>query len=228
MKAFLQKTYLRFFENDLLKSIMFFIFLVTVGVVVAHYFDTDLLRSWVTQFGIWGVVIYIVAKSLALIIAPISGTPIYIIGAFVYGPFAGMMYSFIGDMLGAVVSFYLARKIGRVWVDKLFSKKEEGVMMRLMDMFSSPKGIFLSHIFCVTFPDILNYAAGLSRASFKTYMLIHTPFTLAVIAAISYGSFLVTMLGSHGLIMLTVVGLCGAVAGMWFMTVYSKVSLKKK
>jgi uncharacterized membrane protein YdjX (TVP38/TMEM64 family) len=211
-----------FAEKDFVKSVIAFLLIVSVALVALKYFDIEILKSWVEKFGLWGVLVFISAKALALIVAPINGTPVYILGALSYGPFLGFVYSFIGDMIGAVVSFWLARKIGRVWVDKLFSNKEEGMISRLLNMFATPKGVFLGHIFFVTFPDILNYAAGLSRVTFRTYMLIHAPFTAAVILVVSYGSGLVFMLGTKGIAIVSVLGLLAIAVGIWLMNMYSK------
>lgn len=211
-----------FAEKDFIKSVFVFVILISVVFVALKYFDVDILKEWTTTLGIWGVLIFIVAKALALIVAPINGTPIYILGALAYGPLAGMFLSFIGDMIGAVVSFSLARKFGRQWVDRLFSNKEEGMIARLLNMFATPKGVFFGHIFFVTFPDILNYAAGLSKVSFRTYMYIHAPFTLAVIAVVSYGSSLVFMLGKSGIAIVSIAGLLAISVGVWVMNIYSK------
>ncbi len=211
-----------FAEKDFVKSVIGFLLIVSVALIALKYFDIEILKSWVEKFGVWGVLVFILAKALALIVAPINGTPIYILGAVVYGPFVGFLYSFTGDMLGAVVSFYLARKIGRVWVDRLFSNKEEGMIARLLRMFSTAKGVFVGHIFFVTFPDILNYAAGLSQVTFRTYMLVHAPFTAVVILIVSYGSGLVFALGAKGIAIVSVAGLLAIGVGVWFMNIYSK------
>lgn len=211
-----------FAEKDLIKSILVFTVLIGITVVSLKYFDVEVLRNWIETFGLWGVLVFITAKSLALIIAPIGGTPIYILGSVAYGPFLGFVYSFAGDMIGAVVSFYLARRFGRVWVDKLFSQKEEGMIARLLKMFETWKGVLIGHIFFVTFPDILNYAAGLSRVSFRTYMLVHVPFTAVVIAIVSYGSGLIVLLGAKGIILVTVAGLMAIGLSVWVMNWYAK------
>lgn len=209
-------------EKDFIKSIVVFCIIILIAFVSLKYFEIEMLQRWVDSLGFWGIFVYIIFKSLALIIAPISGTPIYILGAVAYGPFLGFILSFIGDMIGAVVSFWLARKFGRVWVDKLFSAKEEGVIAKLLNMFATTRGVFIGHIFFVTFPDILNYAAGLSRVSFRTYMLIHAPFTAVVIAIVSYGSGLIVLLGTSGVAIITGVGLSAIIISIWLVNKYSK------
>lgn len=211
-----------FAEKDFIKSVLIFIILIGVAVASLKYFDVEVIRVWVEQFGFLGVFVFILAKSLALIIAPIGGTPIYIMGSVVYGPFLGFLYAFIGDMIGAVVSFWLARMFGRAWVDKMFSDKEEGMIAKLLNMFTTWKGVLVGHIFFVTFPDILNYAAGLSRVSFKTYMLVHAPFTAVVIAIVSYGSGIIILFGTKGVLLVTVAGLSLIGVSVWIMNWYAK------
>lgn len=211
-----------FAEKDFIKSVVVFIILIAVAVASLKYFDVEAVRGWVEQFGFWGIFVFILVKSLALIIAPIGGTPIYIMGSVVYGPFLGFVYAFIGDMLGAVVSFYLARRFGRAWVDRMFSDKEEGMIVKLLNMFTTWKGVLVGHIFFVTFPDILNYAAGLSRVSFKTYMLVHAPFTAVVIAIVSYGSGLILLFGTKGVLFVTIAGLSLIGLSVFVMNWYAK------
>ena len=221
------KKIILFTKNDLFKSLgTFFIFLV-VAIVVMHYFSIDTLRGWVDSFGVFGILIFILAKTSALVFAPINGTPIYLVGWIAYGPVWGFFWSIVGDTLGAIISFFLARKIGRVWVDKIFSGHEEGIIKKILNMFSTKKGIVYGHVLCAAFPDILNYAAGLSKTSLRTYLAIHIPFNIVGILGVMYFSDIILGLGSKGIIWIMLAGVLLAVLGLWIINKYfSKVEVE--
>lgn len=214
------KKIILFTKSDLFKSLSVFAVMLFLAIITIHYFDIEVIRKWVTSFGIFGIIIFILAKISALVFSPINGTPIYLIAVVAYGPFWGFVWSLIGDTLGAIISFYLARFIGRTWVDKMFSNKEENIIQKLLNLFSTKKGIVYGHLVCFAFPDILNYAAGLSKSSLKRYLSIHIPFNAVGIIGVMFVSDIILMLGKKGLISVTILGVTFAVFGLWIINKY--------
>ncbi|MFA7216398.1 MAG: VTT domain-containing protein [Candidatus Paceibacterota bacterium] len=207
-------------------GIVFGIFLVYISF---KFVQVDMISEFIDRLGIFGPLILIFAKVLTLVVAPINGTPFYILGAAIYGPVWGAIYVFIGDMIGAAASFAIARTFGRGIVLKLFSKKEEALIPKILDSMSTVKGLFIIHVVLITFPDIVNYVAGLSKVKFRTFMLVHFPFALFFAFATSYATTILLNIKGIGTAPLIVFSFVAAALGIYFLQKYGNLlSAQKK
>lgn len=81
---------------------------------------------WMLQFiasmGLCDKAVFIPLQALQVIVAPIPGEVLNIIGGYLYGTVSGVMWSTIGTTLGSFVAFFLSRKFGKPFVDKFVDK----------------------------------------------------------------------------------------------------------
>lgn len=95
---------------------------------LAAYADKDTLTAFLDRVGNawWAPLaflgLYLVAPPLGL---PVS--PLIISGAVVFGAFWGSVYNYIGCVLGAGVSFHVARGLGRSFVEHIAGNRLERV-----------------------------------------------------------------------------------------------------
>lgn len=150
---------------------------ITLGalILVAIFVDISTLREWVGRAGVWGPVVFMTLKASTIIIAPLSGGPLYPTVGLLFGFWPGILYTFIGDIIGVSVNFYLSRKYGQRLVSKFISFKEEGLLTKIISYISDAKGFFHA---CLTFfamPELLAYAAGLSKLPYIKFVTIWAP-----------------------------------------------------
>lgn len=136
-------------------------------------FDIDEVRARIEEAGIWAPLVLIAAKASTIIIAPLSGSPLYPIGGALFGFWKALLYLVIGDMIGGTVAFLLARFFGRSVVHKLLGG-QENLVSQALEMMSSIKGFLLARLCFVSFPEVPAYAGGLSRIPFVPFLLIYT------------------------------------------------------
>jgi len=82
-----------------------------------------------------------------------------------------MALLYIAGMLSAVINFWIARKFGRVWVERLIGTKD----IKELDHFVSLTGkkmLIVARIFGYPFFEIISYAVGLTNMPFKVYYII--------------------------------------------------------
>ncbi|MBT3412773.1 MAG: TVP38/TMEM64 family protein [Candidatus Jacksonbacteria bacterium] len=131
----------------------------------------DEFQKFVTDLGMWGpfaLVGYVIA---AHVVAPLAGTPAAIVGAAIYGVPLTVLYIFTGGMISSVINFYISRKLGRQWVVKLAGEKT----MKKIDKFVVVAGVPLlvaSRLLGFSLFDVVSYAFGLTKMSFKKYYTI--------------------------------------------------------
>nr|WP_281393998.1 TVP38/TMEM64 family protein [Texcoconibacillus texcoconensis] len=109
------------------------------------------------------------------------------VGGLAFGVIPGFIATFIGAMLAAIISFFVARKLGRAFIKKAWSEKMKGVQEQLRK-----RGwlyvMLLRFVPVINF-DLLSYSAALSSIRFQ-HFLIGT--ALGIIP----GTVVMTLLGS--------------------------------
>jgi uncharacterized membrane protein YdjX (TVP38/TMEM64 family) len=140
------------------------------------------------SLGVWGPLIVILLVILEIVVAPVPGTLIYIAAGYAFGSVWGAVYVYIGAVIGAILAFYIARRYGRPFVEKIVPPDK----LEPYDEFFRRRGILLLWIgFALPiFPsDIMSFVAGLSNVSLKKFSII------AAVASIP-NVFLLTYVGS--------------------------------
>ena len=146
-------------------------------VVIAYFVNLSSVKIWVEQAGAWGPLIFILLKISTLVIAPLSGSPLYPLVGLLFGFWPGVLYVLIGDVLGYTATFFISRFFGRKLVNKFISDKEEGILTKVISHASTPKGFFHACLTLVAMPELLSYGAGLTKLSYLPFIAILTPIT---------------------------------------------------
>lgn len=140
------------------------------------------LRDYITGFGSYGFLVYILIQAIQVIIVIIPGDIVIIGAGFIYGIPLGFVLSYLGLMLGSVIVFYISRIFGYEIVSKLISIKKIERISEILNSTKGTVGLFL--ICCIPFipKDLLMYVAGLTPINasrlFLVYGLSRIPTTL--------------------------------------------------
>ena len=130
------------------------------------------IEEWVAARGIAAPLFFIGVQTVQVIVFIIPGEVPQIAGGYLFGAWMGTVYSLIGILIGSIVNFYLARLLGVPFV-RLFFKDEQVARMRTLA--ASPRYSILLFVFFLIpgIPkDALTYAAGLTRLSFLSFLII--------------------------------------------------------
>lgn len=133
--------------------------------------DPEKIRELIIRSGTWGPLVFIALQIVQILIAPIPGQVIGLIGGFLFGPFLGLLYTIIGATIGFSLVFVLARKLGRPFVELFVDKKN----MERFDHLSEEKGawVFFFIFLLPAFPDdLIAFIAGLTTIPIRTLILI--------------------------------------------------------
>ena len=158
-------------RGTILKLIVVVAALGLVFVLVRVFNVRDLLRSvldWIDDTGIWAPLIftglYIVATVLFL-----PGSILTLGAGFLFGVVLGTVYVSIGSILGASAAFLLGRTVARDWIR---SKVESNPRFAAIDDAVGREGwkiVGLTRLSPIFPYNLLNYAYGLTKVSFKGY-----------------------------------------------------------
>lgn len=127
---------------------------------------TERLRG----FWPWTPVVSLLLLTVETIIPPLPAWPMLIANATIYGIWGGIALSWLGGLMGAISTFWIARTFGRSYVERRLKPEH----LKAVDSVSRDKGfiiLLLARIFPLTSLDILSFLAGLSSITFPRFLL---------------------------------------------------------
>jgi uncharacterized membrane protein YdjX (TVP38/TMEM64 family) len=126
--------------------------------------------EWARDHRVSGAIILSLAYVLACILA-IPGSLLTLGGGFALGLVVGFVAVFFGANVGALAAFLLGRTLARGWIEK---KVAASPKFQAIDQAVGAQGFKMVLLLRLSpvFPfSILNYALGLTRVSFRDYVL---------------------------------------------------------
>ncbi|MFR8868692.1 TVP38/TMEM64 family protein [Paraclostridium sordellii] len=158
--------------GKVLKILISIIILLILGTIICKILSMNIgvedIQEYVSSFGRLAPLVYIIMFALV----PLTLFPDSILaigGGMVFGLFKGYIYTLIGALIGATISFYISRKLGRAFVKKLTKEKLDNI-----EELINSKGFFIVLILRLVplFPfDIISYGSGLTSIKYKDFLL---------------------------------------------------------
>jgi uncharacterized membrane protein YdjX (TVP38/TMEM64 family) len=160
--------------KNIIKSIVFILLLVVLFLSpfiwdYEHFFKIDTMRQFLDEAGFLAPAVYILAMATAVVISPIPSLPLDVAAGAYFGPIPGTIYSVVGATGGAVVSFLIARSLGREFIAR-FIGGHINFCVACSDKLLT-KVVFLSRLLPVISFDVVSYGAGLTSMSLKKFTL---------------------------------------------------------
>jgi len=151
--------------------------LAIIGMAIAwrDRFDVAALQTWVEGAGAAAPLAFIAVYATATVLF-LPGAVITMAGGALFGPVWGTLWNLTGATLGASLAFLIARYLGADWVARRAGPR----LSRLNDGVAAEGWRFITFVRLVPlFPfNLLNYALGLTRIPFITYVLASALFML--------------------------------------------------
>ncbi|MEM4244780.1 MAG: TVP38/TMEM64 family protein [Candidatus Nanoarchaeia archaeon] len=163
-------------KKELIKdALVVLVILALIGILVFYVQRTfespanaaEKLKS----LGALGPLVIIVLIIFEVMVAPIPGSFLYVASGFAFGTFWGTLFSYIGQMAGTLIAFYISRRFGRPIVERLVKKEK----LDYYDCFFHQGGKVVLGI-CYLLPvfpvDIMTFVTGLSSMKWKKFIII--------------------------------------------------------
>lgn len=127
-------------------------------------------KDFILGFGPYAPIIFIGLQVFQIVLAIIPASPLILIGGYIFGSFLGSIYSIIGIAIGSLITFTLAKRLGRPFVEKVINKK---YIKKFDDVEENNLAISLFVLFFLPMlpNDAFCYVAGLTKMCYKKYIL---------------------------------------------------------
>ncbi len=146
--------------------------------------NTAVLRVWMEQLGFLAPLAFFLLNVIQIVVAPIPGYPVQVLGGILFGFIPGSIYTVGGMVAGGVLAAWLGRCLGRPWLEKRLGAETLAHWNEVahIDSFWTWWVILL-----IPLGDIPYFLAGLSRIKLSTFtwaiLLSRGPFTVLIVWA---------------------------------------------
>ena len=134
-------------------------------------FDTEALRVWIDQFGVFAPLVFVLVQATQVVVAPIPGQIVALVAGYLFGAVAGTVYSLVGVLIGSAIAFSLAKRYGRPFVENVL---HEDILTRF-DGFVDRVGIpgLIVFVLIPGLPDdAICFLSGLTTWRLRTFMAV--------------------------------------------------------
>jgi uncharacterized membrane protein YdjX (TVP38/TMEM64 family) len=167
-------------QKKVLTNLLIPALLVATIVVFAYLLrslELEAITNAIKEQGALGWFIFIFFISVSVVFSPVNALIIMPIALISYGYFLAASLTFLGNIIGGTLNFYIARKFGRPIVEKIVGEK----LIEKVDEFTEVagwKGFLILRILGSNYYDYVSYAAGFTNLKDKVYFAITIPTSL--------------------------------------------------
>ena len=140
--------------------------------LVSFASNPEILRVWMQDLGIWGILIFGIFNFLQVVFAVIPGGPFELAAGYILGVVPGTLLCDITMTISSVVVFLLVRKFGIRFVELFVSRRQIENMGFLKDNQKVQSVLFFIFLLPGTPKDMVTYLAGLTNLSLKSWIFI--------------------------------------------------------
>ncbi|MBD1910923.1 MULTISPECIES: VTT domain-containing protein [unclassified Leptolyngbya] len=136
-------------------------------------------QQYVHRAGVWAPLVYILLCAVSLVVAPLSGSSIYVLSGALFGRADGFWLSLLGCLLGCHLNFLLSRHYGRKVIARFIGARNVIQLDRLTRQLKSQHSVFYMAMVMPLAQDIVSYAVGLTKIRYPDFflaLLLSSPF----------------------------------------------------
>jgi len=122
------------------------------------------IRAWIIGAGPMAPIAYVTFFAAQILIAPLPGSFLSVLGGYLFGFGAGLFLSLLGLAIGASLALLIGRKLGRPLLERFFDRSDLIRWERKLRL-RSPLIWFVLFLFPV--PDLVIYVAGLGTTPLR-------------------------------------------------------------
>jgi uncharacterized membrane protein YdjX (TVP38/TMEM64 family) len=126
--------------------------------------------AWIDSLGFWGPLIFVLLYAAATVLF-VPGALLTVAGGAIFGLLEGTVVVFGAAMLGSGLAFLSGRYVARSWIESRLRDSEKFAAIDHAVGQQGLKIVFLLRLSPIIPFNLINYALGLTRISFRDYML---------------------------------------------------------
>jgi uncharacterized membrane protein YdjX (TVP38/TMEM64 family) len=111
---------------------------------------------------------------LQVIICIVPGQPIQLAASYLFGVFKGYLISIVGAVIGVIISFYIAKILGRDALEAIFGEEKVSDYHRKLNSGKGLMAVLLIYLIPGVPKDLVAYVAGISDMRIRPFIIVST------------------------------------------------------
>jgi len=132
--------------------------------------SVDMIAGYIRSFGIYAVIVSFLLMMFQSLAAPLPAFLITFANAAIFGWWQGAILSWTSSMAGAALCFYIAKILGRDFVEKITSKFALNSVDGFFEKYGKHTIVICRLLPFISF-DYVSYAAGLTSMNFIPFFI---------------------------------------------------------
>ncbi|NJO57942.1 MAG: TVP38/TMEM64 family protein [Richelia sp. RM2_1_2] len=186
------------FTSNLKKILLATFFVIILYLIMAFALQTiglDNAQQFIQETGVLAPIVFIALCAVSLILAPLSGSSLFVVGGTLFGKHNAFLLSYIATLIGCSANFWISRKFGRKVAQRFIGKANLDELDRFIDRLKSNRSIFYIIIIMPLSQDIISYAIGLTKIKYTHFLIALILSSTIIISGYVYiGSSILEML----------------------------------
>lgn len=129
------------------------------------------IRDLILSFGPYSILAFIGLQILQVVIFFIPGEVVQVAGGYIFGPIVGGLASVVGIVIGSTIGYFLAKVIGKKYINELIEKNNLKKLKKILDAGSNNIAIFSIYFIPGIPKDVLVYVAGISNVRLIEFII---------------------------------------------------------
>ena len=134
--------------------------------------DHEQLVDTLRQEGIWGPLACIGVQFVQVVIFAIPGEVTQVAAGYVFGAWAGFLYSWVGIMLGSSCAFGFSRLVGRPVMERILGKQRLDKIDRALETKRGKSALFILFLIPGMPKDGMSFAVGLTEFKLGEFVVL--------------------------------------------------------
>lgn len=171
------------------KSLLAVLFVVSIYALMAialRIIGLENAKNAIRKTGVWAPVLFIILCTTSLIVAPLSGSSLFVVGGALFGKGIGFILSWLASTVGCSINFWISRKFGRGVANRFIGKSNLDNLDRFAGQLKNRRSIFYMVLLMPLSQDIVSYAVGLTKISYWHFLIALILSGTAIVAAYIY------------------------------------------
>ena len=140
--------------------------------VIERMSSLESVNAFFKQYKTQSILVYIGAQVAQIVVCIIPGQWLQFAAGYMYGFWLGFLFSLIGAAIGSVITYYLAKLLGRDAMHLIFGEQKINQFIHKLNSKTAVVIVFLIFLIPGVPKDLCNYAAGISEMKLKPFLIV--------------------------------------------------------
>ena len=140
--------------------------------IIENFKSVEKFDAWISEYKGIGLIIYIICQVTQIVLCFLPGQVIQIAGGYMFGFVLTLLASIVGALLGTLITFYLAKFLGKNAIRLICGEEKFDKYVRMMHTKRARIIIFLIYLIPGLPKDMIAYAAGVSDINVVEFTIL--------------------------------------------------------